>query len=309
MASSTKTPAISVVVFVLNAASTIERSLMSVLSNDQPLVELLVMDGGSTDGTVEILNKYANRIAHWRSYPDGSAVVAINEGVQRATGDIICLLPADDWVEPGSLHFVRDRFAENPQLEVLSCGTRFAHFAGDGQLVVDAEFIARSDLEFNMRRILRCPLTAGRFILRRLYTDLGSYDPKITMSNDLDFLIRALLKRPVCETLPRLVYSYRMHAGSRTLGGNPEMVIQMMRDNIKVAKIHLADTRLFPEEKNELLSMHGRASARYAWMLASRRNYRDAAGVLSSTIALNWYWPFQVLFWIARRYLWRRSPF
>ena len=72
-------PLISVVVFVLNAADTIERALSSVDSADQPPVELLVMDGGSTDGTIGVIRRHESAIAHWRSRDDGSPTIALNE--------------------------------------------------------------------------------------------------------------------------------------------------------------------------------------------------------------------------------------
>src|SRR5712664_2527432 len=92
-------PLISVVVFARNAVATIGRTLDSVCSQRNRRIELIVLDGGSTDGTVEVIQKYRDRIAQLRSGPDGGPTNAINEGVRRATGDVICLLPADDWLE------------------------------------------------------------------------------------------------------------------------------------------------------------------------------------------------------------------
>jgi glycosyltransferase involved in cell wall biosynthesis len=250
-------PSISVILFVLNAVDTIERALRSVIADDQPAIELLVMDGGSTDGTVEIIRRYESKIAYWRSFSDGSAAIAITEGVGRATGNIICLLPADDWVEPGALHLVRREFTADPALEVLSCGTRFAHLAADGAIKVDAEFLDPALLQFQMENIVRCPLTAGRFILRRLYNETGGYDAQYWISNDLDFLIRVLLKRPRSRVMPQLVYTYRQHLGSRTLGGNPRMILEMMRSNTKVAEFHLERSSLAPRERRALLGLHG----------------------------------------------------
>ena len=99
-------PLITVVVFVRNALATIAHALDSVVAQTQPGVELLVLDGGSVDGTVEVIRRYEDKIAFWRSAPDGGPTAAINEGVARAAGDVICLLPADDWLEPGALQTV-----------------------------------------------------------------------------------------------------------------------------------------------------------------------------------------------------------
>lgn len=296
-------PLISVVVFVLNAADTIERALSSVTSEDQPPVELLVMDGGSTDGTVDVIRRHESRIAHWRSRNDGSATIALNEGVQQATGDVICLLPADDWIEPGALHLVKRAFAADPALEVLSCGTRFAHLDVDGAIKVDSEFLDPRILEFSMENIVRCPLTAGRFVLRRLYNELGFYNPDDWMSNDLDFLIRLLLRKPRASVMTDLVYTYRQHAGSRTLGGDPRMVLEMMRGNVKVAARHLTGSALAPRERVALLGLHGRSSARLAWMLLARGEAAEAGRILRNAVSENPLFPIQVPGWIAQKWL------
>jgi len=296
-------PTISVVMYVYNAAGTIERALRSVTGPDQPPVEILVMDGGSTDGTVEIIRKFETRIAAWRSHPDGGAIHALIEGVSRATGDIICLLPADDWIEPGALHVVRDAFASDPELEVLSCGTRFVHYEKDGRLKVDEEFTDPRRLELSIANIVKCPLSAGHFVTRRMYERLGGYDVSLDMSNDLDFRIRVCLQRPRAAVQPRLVYTYRMHSGSRTLGGNPKMVLQMMHDNLRVAAAHLEDSPLRPDERRALTGLHGRNAARYAWMLMVGGEFKKAWATLEHALRFNPWWPFQVWYWAARRLL------
>jgi glycosyltransferase involved in cell wall biosynthesis len=306
MEAAPRLPTISVVMYVLNAGETIERALGSVTGPDQPPVELLVMDGGSTDRTLDLIRQYEAKIAFWRSRRDGSAIVALNEGVEKATGDIICLLPADDWIEPGALHAVRDYFARNPDVDVLSCGTRFVHFDADGELRVDREFIDPRRLRLAIGNIVKCPLTAGHFITRRMYQKLGGYNELYDMSNDLDFLIRVCLQRPKTAEMPGLVYTYRMHPQSRTLSGNPRMVFQMMQENIRVAEHHLAESTMEIRERKELIGLHGRNSARFAWMLFRQGQYARAMGVLHKAFQLNKAWPLQVWYWSARRLL--RAP-
>lgn len=301
-------PLLSVVVFVLNAASTIRKALESVTSVDQPRVELLVLDGGSTDGTVDIIREFESKIAYWRSSHDGSAVVALNEGVKRATGDVICLLPADDWFESGGLHAVREQFRDDPRLEILSCGTRLAHFDPAGALRVDAEFTDPRLLEFSMTNIVRYPLTTGRFALRRLYNEAGEYDSLLQYANDLDFLIRLLLKRPRTKVLPQIVYNYRRHAGSRIQGGDPEIFMELMRDFVRIAERYLPDSRVSAEEHGALRELHGRSSARLAWMLLWRGHVKDTGRVLTRALKLNWLFPILAPFWLARKLLRRGQP-
>lgn len=301
-------PLLSVIVFVLNAATTIRRALESVTAADQPPVELLVLDGGSTDGTVEIIREFAPRIAYWRSHPDGSAVVALNEGVARATGDVICLLPADDWVEPGALHVVREAFRKDPGLEVLTCGTRVVHFDARAELIVDQEFVDPRVLEFTMTNIVRFPLTTGRFLLRRLYNAVGSFDPQLGISNDLDFLIRVLVTRPRTRVIAQPVLNYRQHAGSRTLGGNPSRMLELRRDFVRLAERHLPDPRLSADERHALLDLHGRSSGRLAWLLLRLGRISEVGAVLVRATRLNPLVPAMLPAWFAQMILRRGRP-
>jgi len=295
-------PRISVIVFVLNAAPTIEKALQSVTSADQPPVELLVLDGGSTDGTVDIIRRFEAHITFWRSHPDGNASNAVNEGVRRATGDIICLLPADDWIEPAALHGVRDAFAADPELDVLSCGTRIVSIGADGAVQIDAEFMTPSILELRMENVLRYPLTAGRFIRRKIYLEAGEFDATFGSSNDLDFLVKVINRKPRSQVLPRLVYSYRRHEGSQTISGNPKMVMTMMRNNIRLAEHHLQSEKLAHEFRPALRGLHGRASTRLVWMLAVRGQMSESAQVLVRGFIVNPLLPFKAVLWALQKW-------
>lgn len=289
-------PCITVVVFVRNAVATIERALDSVVSQMRANVELLVLDGGSVDGTVEVIQRYADKITFWRSGPDGGPTAAINEGVARAKGDVICLLPADDWLEPGALRTVTDAFAADPDLDVLSCGTRFVHFEPAGKMRVDAQFISRDILEFNLRNLVRYALTAGRFIRRRVYQRLGCHSTDYKLA-DFDFLIRACLSGVKSKVVPQLAYTYRGHSMSTTLSGNPAMTLAMMRDNIKIASIHLSSGHLAAADRSALCGLHGRSSARYAWMLLKAGNVRAMFETVVHALRWNRAWPIMVPVW------------
>lgn len=299
-AASSAIPRLSVVIFVKNAAATIERALTSVFEQPDSLVELLVLDGGSTDGTLDIIRRHEAKIAYWRSFPDGGPEYAMKEGTERASGDVVCLLPADDWLEPSALDQVAREFAADPDLDVLSCGVRIVHYEEGDKLVVDAEFLDPKDLEFKISNIVHGVLSGGRFIRRRIYRQIGGYNPDYSMSNDLEFLIRVCLMRPRAKVLPRLVYTYCRHPASRTLGGDPDMVMAMMRGNIRVSAHHLAHSPLLPGERRELRGFHGRCCARLAWMSMVRGKPAEAVSVLCQAVAQNWLWPIQVVYWFFR---------
>ena len=87
---------ISVVTVCYNAVQTLEKTMLSVLNQTYPDVEYIIIDGGSTDGTVDIIKKYADRLAYWVSEPDKGIYDAMNKGIKVATGDFLYFLGADD---------------------------------------------------------------------------------------------------------------------------------------------------------------------------------------------------------------------
>ncbi|HRE20654.1 MAG TPA: glycosyltransferase, partial [Rhabdaerophilum sp.] len=91
----------------------IAKALDSILGQGVP-VEVMVADGGSTDGTVEVLERYAPRLAHWRSHRDGGQAAAVNEAVARGTAPFVCWLNSDDWWLEGGLGRLLAALEANP---------------------------------------------------------------------------------------------------------------------------------------------------------------------------------------------------
>ena len=111
-------PRISVITPSLNQAGFLEQTLTSVLDQNYPNLEYLVVDGGSTDGSVEIIERYADRLAWWVSEPDHGQTDALNKALTRATGEIIAYVNSDDHYLPGALHAAAEALQQSPALWV-----------------------------------------------------------------------------------------------------------------------------------------------------------------------------------------------
>lgn len=94
---------VSVVTVVFNGEKHLEQTIQSVLTQTYGNIEYIIIDGGSTDGTLDIIKKYEDRLAYWVSEPDNGISDAFNKGIIKATGEIIGILNADDWYEPDSV--------------------------------------------------------------------------------------------------------------------------------------------------------------------------------------------------------------
>jgi len=116
-------PSISIVTPSYNQGEFIESTILSILNQNYPSLQLIVIDGGSTDNTVEILKRYSDRIAYWVSEPDAGQAAALNKGFEYATGDIMCYLNSDDLLLPGALCSVSNFFEANPDQKWLVSST------------------------------------------------------------------------------------------------------------------------------------------------------------------------------------------
>lgn len=114
-------PKISIVTPSLNQGEFIEQTIQSIITQNYPDLEYIIIDGGSTDNTLDIIKKYEQHITYWVSEPDGGQTDAINKGFAKCTGEIFNWINSDDFYEPGTLIKLGSLFFENPSTEVI-CG-------------------------------------------------------------------------------------------------------------------------------------------------------------------------------------------
>src|SRR5229473_6606028 len=114
-------PKISIVTPSFNQGRFLEETILSVLNQDYPNLEYIIIDGGSTDETIEVIRRYEDRITFWVSEKDRGQVHAINKGIEKTTGDIFGFINSDDVYLPGAFNTVVEHFQNQPATEWV-CG-------------------------------------------------------------------------------------------------------------------------------------------------------------------------------------------
>jgi glycosyltransferase involved in cell wall biosynthesis len=209
-------PRISLVTPTLNQASTIRETIEGVLRQDYGNFEYRVLDGGSRDGTIEILREYeADPRFKWTSEPDQGQSDAINKGLALSTGDLFNWINSDDYLAPGALKILGDTFRRNPAADVVSGST--AEFRGaPPEIFKNIHLALRSCPESTVTVGVFCqPSTFWRTTILR---DLDGVDPALHYMMDWHLWARYLTRygqRHVVRVDQRLAH-YRHHAKAKT---------------------------------------------------------------------------------------------
>lgn len=204
-------PRISIVTPSFNQAPFLEETLRSILDQGYPDLETLVLDGGSTDGSVEILRRYSPQLSYWRSEKDSGQSAALREGFARATGEVFAWLNSDDYYEPGALRAVGEAFANNPQADIVVGDLRFVDVHGKrlylGHLVPSLKIIAYES---------SFPAQQSLFWRRSIYQEAGGIDASYQFAMDLDLLVRMMLAGARFVKLRQTLANFRQHEGAKS---------------------------------------------------------------------------------------------
>jgi len=203
-------PLVSVVTVVYNGAATLERTIRSVLA--QPgRVEYIIMDGGSTDGTLDILRRYDSDIDLWCSAPDKGIYDAMNKGIARCTGDWVGLINADDWYADGALERAISAAAGRPDVNIVH-GDILIHYPNGASKVKHARM--NGFLLKHWEMMLNHP----SFLVRRSYYAGHPFDPSFRVGGDHHWTLRAWLEDPrQFLHLPEVIAHFSVGGASATI--------------------------------------------------------------------------------------------
>jgi glycosyltransferase involved in cell wall biosynthesis len=190
-------PLITIVTPSYNQAQFLEETIRSVLLQGYPELEYIVMDGGSQDGSVDIIRKYERWISYWVSEPDRGQSHAINKGWARAQGQVLYWLNSDDILLPGTLAQVGEAFARNKDLQVLSGICQVTDL--DGTLINN-----RPPRDFDLATLIAGGKASGQpavFFARDLVEQIGELNEKLHYTLDREYFIRISQVCPPSQAL------------------------------------------------------------------------------------------------------------
>lgn len=216
---------ISIVTPSFNQARFLERTIRSVLEQDYPRLEYIVIDGGSTDGSVEIVQKYADKLAWWVSEPDKGQTDAINKGFTHASGEILAWLNSDDTYNPGAISAAVKFLQQNPRIGMVYAET---NFIDENDHIIGRFPAAQTDLARLRRGYVHIPQQAA-FWRANLWKQVGPLDPSFYFAMDYDLWVR-LARITELRYLPGQVWAnFRLHASGKTIAADDRCWPEMLR--------------------------------------------------------------------------------
>ncbi len=204
-------PKLSIMTPSYNQGRYLEETILSVLNQNYPNLEYLIIDGGSTDSSLDVIRRYESHLVYWVSEKDRGQVHAINKGWQRATGNIVAFINSDDVYLPGAFNAVAAYFERHPGCDWLCGDTIMFGDRRDTQLI--GAVVPRSAAHA-LSWAYKAP-QPGMFWRHEIVAN--GFDEKWRYDFDHDLYVRLLLSGHRCEHLPIPVAGYRLHATSKTV--------------------------------------------------------------------------------------------
>ena len=214
-------PLVSIVTPSLNQAEFLEGTMRSVLLQEYPNIEYIIIDGGSTDGSVDIIRRYEPWLKFWCSEPDRGQSHAINKGFQQASGEILAYLNSDDIYYPGVIHRAVNNLQKTGSDIVISAVDLVQSHGGREKIVKNESPMEGTSIHYfpifsNGRNETLRFIQPGMFWRREVWQRTGELDESYTFIMDREWFTRALAKGATVLAIDDTYARFTLHPGSKT---------------------------------------------------------------------------------------------
>lgn len=230
----THSPKITIVTPSFNQGEFLEDTILSILDQGYQNLEYIVIDGGSSDNSIEIIRKYAEELTYWVSEPDRGQSHAINKGLQLASGEILTWINSDDILMPGALDAVADSFSRNRDAGFIYGDCLILNEDGNS---IYANRVSSYDwgVLLYARSLINQPAS---FFRNDVLDKIGFLDEKLDYCLDLEFWARAAHSGIKFHMLPRLLAGFRLHRLSKTTSLRGKMLQEHLQILKEFSRFH-----------------------------------------------------------------------
>jgi glycosyltransferase involved in cell wall biosynthesis len=221
----TDLPLVSIITPSFNQARYLEATIKSVLGQDYPRLEYIIVDGGSTDGSVDIIQKYLNRITWWISEKDKGQTDALNKGFARAKGEVFAWLNSDDTYNPGAISAAVKYLSEHPEIAMVYSDCNYVNEEGR---VIGQFPAAQTDYRRLRQGYVHIPQQT-MFFRARYWHELGPLDPSFYFAMDYDLWTRIARRSPLQYVKGQTWANFRIHGAGKTTAADDRCWPEMLR--------------------------------------------------------------------------------
>jgi glycosyltransferase involved in cell wall biosynthesis len=279
-------PKISIITPSYNQGQFIEETIRSVVCQDYPNIEYIIIDGGSKDNSVEIIHKYEKYLHYWISEPDSGQTHAINKGLSRATGDIIAYLNSDDIYLPETFKKVEAFFQENPDIDMVYGNVLFIDEKSNVLYKIEREPLVLKEF-YGCNFFIPQPTV---FLRRKIVEKCGFFDETLNLAMDLDYWMRISFNGNI-SYLPELLAGARIYPSAKSSAYSTDYLEEKLRILKKYEKYlikQMDSTNIIDDCYSSVYFIGGLCYLKRGDLLKGLINVVHAAGY-NSTIIFNPY--------------------
>lgn len=282
-------PKISIITPSLNRAGMIAAAIESVLLQNYPNFEHIIIDGGSTDGTLELLKKYPHlkiQVGHDKGMYD-----ALNKGLDLAKGEIIGFLNSDDLYAKNIFSEIANCF-EDDRVQAVAGEALIYTVSPDGETNIVSDFSPKgtSILE---NSTIGDPYFNAWFFRRSVFEQIGNFKRKYKIVADREFMLRFALRRLRYTNLNKLVYQYRQHIGSMTFSITDQKFERIANEHITMTSFYLQQRSLPKPVRKLLRQLRTRDTVDIVICCAKTKDLRKSVSFFIAGMKYDLKWPFK----------------